>query len=58
MPSSMSQLLDELALGLCEREDEVVEIPERGRQLADALTFDHVIGEASEAIFRHLEAAK
>jgi hypothetical protein len=57
MPSTISQLL-ELALWFRGREDEAVEIAERGRQLADALTFDHVIDEAVEALCRHVEAPK
>jgi hypothetical protein len=47
-----------LALWLREHEDEAAEIAERGRQLADALTFDHVIDEAVEAIRRHVEAPR
>jgi hypothetical protein len=53
----LSQLL-ELARWLREHEDEAAEIAERGRQLADALTFDHVIDEAVEAIRRHVEAPR
>ena len=41
-----------------ECEDEAAEIAERGRQLADALTFDHMIDKAAEAIRWHIEAPK
>ena len=57
MPSSILQLL-ELALWLREREDEAVEFAERGRQLADALTFDHLMDQAVEAICRQFPAPK
>jgi hypothetical protein len=57
MVERLSQLL-ELALWLREHEDKAAEIAERGRQLADAPTLDHVIDEAAEVIRRHVEAPR